>query len=340
MAALNINRKRLSAAAALGAAAMLLLVSSALLAPPPAGPNPGPGGGGGCASPEAQQAVVLAQLWELGFTGEQLRVEGDFDLSLPGVQDRGNGSFSEKPVTDKESLVAFLNSDSPAASAARDRVLSSIPESGHERAMDGSGWTGVQFVSPITFVGNTTYVDGQAVDAGHRESLNGDIWWFHVDMDCNIQVNATLRGPCGNPQTAFPVPPGETPPGSVPPGSVPPGTIPPTTAPPTTGTVPPVTTTRPPCNKDYERCIPEGVRTPVTPETTRPPATTIPAPAPTTPAPTTPATTVVPTVPDNPRCPGGNCPTHPTPPPTVAPPATLPPTTVAPSTTVAPPPSG
>jgi len=322
MSALAFNRRRLAAAASLLGAALLLLVTFTILAPD-ADPAP-PTGSDACASPEAQRFVVGAKLIELGFDSANIRYEGEFDLSLPGVQDRGAGSFSEESITSKEALVAFLNGDAPAEVAARQRVLESIPETGHDRALDGSGWTGVQFVSPITFVGNTIYVNGQAVDAGHRESLTGDIWWFYVGRGCTIFVNATLRGPCGNPQTAFPVPPGETPPGTVPPGTTPPGTVPP-------GTVPPVTTTVT-GGKQVDECA-SSVCVTVVPPTPRPPAPTTPPPAP---APTTPATTLVPMVPDNPTCPGGVCPTHPVPT-TVAPPVTPPPTSSTVPVVTAPP---
>lgn len=136
--------------------------------------------------------------------------EGEFRFSnfQVAAEERGRNAFTKKTLQTRADLVEFLNGDSKASAAARESILSALPEKLHRKALSGAWFVKVQYDLPARIEGNTYFSSGKVVEInGGRKVESGDIFWIFVDeSNCVVIPAASARADCGNPKVIKIVP--------------------------------------------------------------------------------------------------------------------------------------
>ena len=288
---------------------------------------------GGVTDTQASKALG-DELAAAGWGPDDVRVN-NVDETIHTAQ-AGTYRFSDRLRT-KARLVDYLNGKSAAATANRQKVLSSVPATERARLLSGQGYYNVQFTKSSCLSGNTYYMNGEVRTVDSICHKKGDIVWVYVGSNGKVYWGATVRDDCGNghlnsaptpntPTPTKPTPTPTTPTPTKPTPTKPTPTTPTPTTPPTTPPTPTPTPTPPGCQKKECQTPPP------------PPTHHTPAPSPTGPAENTPPTEPNPANPtdhpgdgNNLPAPGATTAPHPTEPaPTVtgAPPTSNPGTTI------------
>ncbi|MEX0748466.1 MAG: DNA-binding protein [Candidatus Saccharimonadales bacterium] len=150
-------------------------------------------------SSESVECPTAVATWfeEQRFATEDFRC-GDF---IDDPTERGDTSFSEKPISTHAELVEFLNSDSPEASAARAALRDSLSEADYQRALRGEGYLLTQVTVPAQYEANTyyRYKDGSAVFiTTPRKVQAGDLLWVYTNTQGEVVESGNIRADCGN----------------------------------------------------------------------------------------------------------------------------------------------
>jgi hypothetical protein len=144
------------------------------------------------ACPEEVTAWFVSQ----GFGQDDIRC-GDF---AEDTVERGDTSFSDEALENKDALVAFLNGDSEGSAAARAALRNSLSREDYQRALRGEGFTLVQMTVPSQYEVNTYLTtDGAAAFlARPRNAESGDKVWVYTNTRGKIVEAGNTRADCGN----------------------------------------------------------------------------------------------------------------------------------------------
>lgn len=112
--------------------------------------------------------------------------------------DNVGGAFHGR-IELRPELSTFLRGDAPESRAARNRVLTEIPDGERARALSGEGYTTVQFHTAVDYTGNTVW-DGERVITpnGVKRAKSGDVVWVYTTESCDVIWSASVRADCGN----------------------------------------------------------------------------------------------------------------------------------------------
>jgi hypothetical protein len=154
------------------------------------------------AIPQGLDADKLAKAFarefkELGFEPDEVSV-GEVDWDKNQSDNRG-GAFGDR-IESQEELTQFLNGDAAKGRAARQHILGAVPKSERERALDGTNYVPVQYLTDVTYTGNA-YVDasGNVQRGGEKVTEAGDVTWVLVARDYDIVWDGSVRADCSNP---------------------------------------------------------------------------------------------------------------------------------------------
>ena len=187
--------------------------------------------------PESAECPEEIATWfeSQGFESGDYRC-GDF---IESVTERGDTSFSDMPISTREELVEFLNSDSPQASSARAALRDSLSSEDYRRALRGEGFVLSQITVPAQYEANSYFraSDGAAVFyTTPRAVESGDLLWVYTSANGEVVESGNIRVDCANPRAERIVPqkepPKEEPPKEEPPKEEPPKEEPPKEEPP------------------------------------------------------------------------------------------------------------
>lgn len=234
---------------------------------------------------------VAEQLSEtfVGYEPDEIQLGGNMK-GAGYAEERGAAAFTNRTLETKPEVCSYIAEDTVESNEAEAGVKIALETHTGEfdriSSGDCSGYLLVCAKVASQILGTSYMQDGKMLVSTHgwREVGPNDCIWVYITQEYVVVPQASIRADCGNPGLTYMVP-------------IRPGTPP---APPIE--VPPVE------GKDYF-LIADGVQTPVAPEPVREPAVTTTTVA--SGGSSTPATTVVPDVPNNPRCPGANCPGNP-----------------------------
>ena len=131
-----------------------------------------------------------------GFTPDQY-VVGSINDTLPGATANRGGAFSSKAVTTKVELREQLNSGSPEAEAVNADVQEQVAGEGPslESVQNVDNWVSVQYLIPVVWPENTTFVGGQAQPAGVLDNGKiGEISWIYVsEVGCELAKDTKVK---------------------------------------------------------------------------------------------------------------------------------------------------
>ena len=166
-------------------------------------------------SPEASDREVVVDIAgqamsQLGFDPEQHKVDDQIDQAVAQAVEAGDGVFTDTKLTSPQAAASFIDSGTPESMAVIAEAEAQTGATPEELA-DPANWVAITTGEPIAWGGNTYWYGGAMTGAETiRHDPSGSVVMVFVPPGQVASGKVTsvffLRGACGNPQTAPPVP--------------------------------------------------------------------------------------------------------------------------------------